>query len=80
MAIFYAQFATAAIPIEHWTLDNGAQVYLVQSPGIPMVDVQIDFDGGSRRDPPAQAGLAGVSAAQLSAGHLSCLLLLLQAA
>ncbi len=68
MAVFYAPFANAGIPIEHWTLDNGVQVYLVQSPGLPMVDVQIDFDGGSRRDPSGMAGLAGVSAAQLSAG------------
>ena len=52
----------AAIPIEQWSLPNGAQVYLVQSPGIPMVDVQIDFDAGGRRDPAAQSGLASVTA------------------
>ena len=34
----------AAIPIEHWTQPSGAQVYLVQSPAIAMVDVQINFD------------------------------------
>jgi len=33
-----------------------------------MVDVQIDFDGGSRRDPAAQAGLASAVAAMLSKG------------
>ncbi|MDT8992473.1 pitrilysin family protein [Curvibacter sp. APW13] len=68
MAIFISQSAVAGIPIEHWALDNGAQVYLVRSPGIPMVDVQLDFDGGSRRDPASQAGLASVTASQLSAG------------
>ena len=31
--------AHAGIPIEHWTQANGAQVFLVQSPGLPMVDV-----------------------------------------
>ena len=43
--------ALAAVPIEHWTLPNGAKVYLAQSHGIPIVDVQIDFDAGARRDP-----------------------------
>ena len=33
-----------------------------------MVDVQLDFDAGSRRDPPDQAGLASVSAAMASKG------------
>ncbi len=36
--------AWAVIPIEHWTQTGGAQVYLVQSRSLPMVDVQIDFD------------------------------------
>jgi zinc protease len=43
--------ALAGIAIEHWTQPSGAQVYLVQSHAIPMVDVQLDFDAGSRRDP-----------------------------
>jgi len=60
--------AQAAIPIEHWTHASGARVYLVASPSIPMLDVQLDFDGGSRRDPAAQAGLAGVTAGLLSDG------------
>ena len=58
----------AAIPIEHWTHATGARVYLVASPSIPMLDVQLDFDGGSRRDPAAQAGLASATAGLLSAG------------
>ena len=60
--------AQAALPIAHWTLPNGARVYLVESHAIPMVDVQIDLDAGSRRDPPAQAGLASVMAAQIDNG------------
>ncbi len=58
----------AAIPIQHWTHASGARVYLVASPSIPMLDVQIDFDGGSRRDPAAQAGLASATAGLLSDG------------
>ncbi|MEO8249259.1 MAG: pitrilysin family protein [Burkholderiales bacterium] len=60
--------AAAAIPIERWTQEGGAQVYLVQSPGIPMVDVQIDFDAGSRRDPAAKAGLAQATAGESTKG------------
>ena len=63
--------AWAGIPIEHWTQASGVQVYLVPSPAIPMVDVQIDFDAGSRRDPAAQAGLAIVTAAMASKGVMA---------
>ncbi|MDD2713063.1 MAG: pitrilysin family protein [Simplicispira sp.] len=67
-AVFYAQSAWALLPIEHWREPSGAQVWLVQSPAIPMVDVQIDFDAGDRRDPAAQAGLASAVAAMASKG------------
>ena len=49
--LFAASSAFAAIPIQHWTQPSGARVYLVESPAIPMLDVQLDFDAGSRRDP-----------------------------
>ena len=67
LAIFPG-FAAAAIPIQHWTQPNGARVYLVESPAIAMLDVQIDFDAGGRRDPPDKAGLASVTASMLSKG------------
>ena len=60
--------ARAAIPIQHWTLANGAKVYLAATDALPIVDVQIDFDAGSRRDPAAQAGLASVSASMVEKG------------
>ena len=60
--------ALAAIPIQHWTQSSGAKVYLVESPALPMLDIRIDFDAGGRRDPPQQAGLAGVTAAMTSKG------------
>jgi zinc protease len=60
--------AMAAIPIQHWTQPSGAKVYLVESPSIPMVDFQIDFDAGSRRDPADKAGLARVTAGMASKG------------
>ena len=66
--LFLINFAWAGIPIEHWTQANGVRVYLVQSPAIPMVDVQIDFDAGARRDPAEQAGLANAMAGATSDG------------
>src|SRR5450830_724281 len=60
--------AQAALPIQHWTQPSGARVALVESPAIPMLDVQIDFDAGSRRDPARQAGLASVSALMSARG------------
>ena len=61
-------WAQAALPIQHWTQPSGARVYLVESHAIPMVDVQIDLDAGSRRDPAVQAGLALVMAGQIASG------------
>jgi zinc protease len=63
--------AIAAIPIQHWTQPSGAQVYLVESPSLPMVDVRIDFDAGGRRDPADQAGLASATAGMTSKGILA---------
>ncbi|MFP5467716.1 MAG: M16 family metallopeptidase [Gammaproteobacteria bacterium] len=60
--------AQAAIPIQHWVHGSGARVYLVESPSIPMLDIQVNVDGGSRRDPAGQAGLASATAGMLSAG------------
>jgi zinc protease len=70
-SLFLINPAGAAIPIEHWTQASGVQVYLVQSQAIPMVDVQIDFDAGSRRDPPERAGLASVTASMTAKGVLA---------
>ncbi|PUE48191.1 peptidase M16 [Limnohabitans sp. 2KL-1] len=63
-----SNWAQAALPILHWTQPSGARVYLVESHAIPMVDVQIDLDAGSRRDPSLQAGLASVMAGQIASG------------
>ncbi len=63
-----APAAHAVLPIAHWTQASGARVHLVESRSIPMVDVQIDLDAGSRRDPVAQPGLAAVAASQLASG------------
>ncbi|MGF6349058.1 zinc protease [Variovorax sp. W2I14] len=60
--------AQAVLPIQHWTLANGAKIYLVATNALPIVDVQVDFDAGSRRDPAPQAGLASVTSAMVEKG------------
>ena len=60
--------AHAALPIQHWTLANGAKIYLVSTNALPIVDMQVDFDAGSRRDPASQAGLASTTAAMVEKG------------
>jgi len=60
--------AFAAIPIQHWTQPSGAQVFFVESPSLPLVDMRVDFDAGGRREPADKAGLAGVTAGMTSKG------------
>ena len=67
-AMGLVQSAHAVLPIQHWQQPGGARVYLVESHNIPMVDVQIDLDAGSRRDPTDKPGLASAAAGQLASG------------
>jgi zinc protease len=68
LALFASHSAWALLPIQTWTEANGAKVWLVESPAIPMVDVQMDFDAGSRRDPAQKTGLASAVVAMASKG------------
>jgi zinc protease len=61
VSILFHESVGAAPAIERWQHASGAWVSLVSSPGIPMLDVQLDFDLGARRDPAQQAGLAAMS-------------------
>jgi zinc protease len=62
LAFAFVAPASAALPIQKWQQPSGAQVYLIESRSLPMVDVEVDFDAGSRRDPADKAGLASVTA------------------
>ena len=74
MFVTVVAFFTAASPaharlnIQHWSLDNGARVYFVESHTIPILDVSIEFDAGSRRDPAGKAGLSSLTNAMLARG------------
>ena len=57
--------AQASVDIQHWTEPSGARVALIQLSNLPMVDLQVDVDAGSRRDPDALTGLASATTLML---------------
>ena len=54
-------------PIQHWETANGARVYYVPAPELPMADIRIVFDAGGARDGKAP-GLAALTNALLDQG------------
>ncbi len=63
--------AIAATPIQHWSTQGGPDVYLVSTPNLPMLDLQIDFDAGSRRDFTDKTGVSSAVAMMMSKGFKS---------
>lgn len=55
-------------PVQTWQTRQGAWVYFLPAPELPMVDIQVNVRAGSGRDHPAQAGLAALTQQLLSAG------------
>ncbi|MBB3212628.1 zinc protease [Herbaspirillum sp. Sphag1AN] len=60
--------ACAALQIQSWTLSNGARVLFVENHAIAMLDVSIEFDAGTRRDPATKAGTAALTNLMLTRG------------
>jgi zinc protease len=58
----------AALQIQSWTLANGARVFFVENHTIPILDISVDFDAGSRRDPDGKTGAAALTNAMLARG------------
>lgn len=50
-----------AVDIQSWQTKNGAKVMFVAAPELPMLDIEVSFDGGSARDG-KQWGLANLTA------------------
>lgn len=63
-----AYSAHAAIPIHTWKTANGVKVLFVENHSIPVIDVSVEFDAGSRRDPQGKSGLASLTNAMLARG------------
>jgi zinc protease len=66
-ALLLSQYAHANPKIQTWTTANGARVYFVPSPELPMVDIRVVFDAGSARDG-AQGGVAQITNGLLDQG------------
>lgn len=60
--------AQAGLPVQHWKLANGAQVYFIESHDLPMLDVSVDFTAGSAYDPADKLGLASLTHRMLDQG------------
>ncbi len=65
--------AHAGVKIQSWKAKSGAKVLFVENHDLPMLDVAVHFDAGSRRDIPKRLGRASLTASlmQLGAGGLS---------
>ncbi|MCW8918693.1 MAG: insulinase family protein [Gammaproteobacteria bacterium] len=66
-ALLLSSPAAAGPAIQQWQTGNGAQVYFVAAPELPMVDIQVTFNAGSARDG-ASPGLALFTNAMLEEG------------
>lgn len=49
-SLLIAVSVQASPKIEHWQTSNGAKVYFVAAPELPIVDLEVVFDAGSARD------------------------------
>lgn len=72
-----APAAKAGVAIQNWTTANGARVYFVQAPELPIVDVRVVFDAGSAKDggkggvAQLTNGLLGTGAGELNADQIA---------
>jgi predicted Zn-dependent peptidase len=55
-------------PVYPFTLPNGIEVYLVEQHHLPLVSMDLNFDGGSLTDPAGKDGLASVCTSMLTEG------------
>src|SRR3569623_577091 len=54
--------------VHRFALANGIQVYLVEQHHLPLVSLDLNFDGGALTDPPGMDGLASVATSMLTEG------------
>jgi zinc protease len=55
-------------PVKPFQLRNGIHAYLVEQHELPIVSIDLSFDGGSMTDPKGKEGLASVCMAMLTEG------------
>jgi zinc protease len=60
--------AHAAVNIQHWQTNSGAEVYFVENHDLPIVDLSVNFAAGSARDTAEKSGLAGITRYMMTLG------------
>ena len=60
---------TNGLDIKRWDDEMGSRVYFVKTNRLPIIDVAIDVDAGSRWDPVGKEGLASTVSNMLFKGH-----------
>ena len=65
--LFWGASAQAMQPIQHWQTENGARVYFVPAPELPIVDIAVTFAAGSSHDD-GQPGVAIMTSLLLDQG------------
>jgi len=65
--LLISSYSYAGPKIENWKTANGANVFYVNAPGLPIVDLRIVFDAGSARDAD-KAGLSSLTNSLLDEG------------
>ncbi len=68
VVVLAAPAAATSPPFERRTLANGAVLLVSEQRAVPMVDIEILVDAGSRRDPRGKEGLAQLTADLLNEG------------
>ena len=68
LACTIATAVQAGPEVESWQAASGARVLYVASRSLPMLDVSVDFPGGSSRDAPGESGLASMTLGMMRKG------------
>ena len=69
LSVLYAVTANAVLPIQKIDLPSGAKLFYVEAKTIPMVNIGIDFPGGSAYDPSYKIGVADLTADLMNKGN-----------
>ena len=59
--IFFSNFASANLNIQHWESNNEARIYFIENHDLPIVDINVDFRAGSVKDTKQKSGLASLT-------------------
>ena len=64
LLLLFVSSAQAKLDIQHWTTPEGAKVFFAQTKGLPILDIQLNFDAAASSDG-GQFGLASLTSALL---------------